>query len=162
MVGQRKQTPSTPPASQSALLSHQYAMPVALAPSNVMPKLDKSPPLTTESASAFVDYGAAGRAARPYRGVIATQEGGIVSRPTLYAQLESLGSRLEAMRKLAAPADEPASEPAPESSSDAVVVGAMPWESQTYDSFAKFAGEASRVANTGRLAFGSDNKKMAL
>ena len=137
-------------------------MPVALAPSNVMPTLDKSPPLITESQSAFVDYGAAGLAARPYRGVLAAEEGGIVSRPTLYAQLESLGTRLEAMRKLAAPADEPADEPAPESSAEAVVLGSMPWENTTYDSFAKFAGEASRVANTGRLAFGSDNKKMAL
>ena len=40
--------------------------------------------------------------------------------------------------------------------------GQKPWEGSTYDTFAKYAGEASRVASTGRLPFGSDSKKMAL
>ena len=37
-----------------------------------------------------------------------------------------------------------------------------PWQGHSCDSFAKYAGEAHRVRNTGRLPFGSDNKKMAV
>lgn len=137
-------------------------MPVALAPSNVFPT-DQDSPLSTESASAFVDPKsvAAAPSPRPYRGVLAPEPAGIVSQPSLIAQLESLGERLEAMRKPAAAAKSAAA-PAPATSSPAPTGAQVPWQNVHYDTFAKYAGEASRISNTGRLPFGSDTKKMSL
>jgi hypothetical protein len=128
-------------------------MPVTLAPSSVFPTLAAPPPLSTTSASAYVDWNAVGKtaAARPYRGVIAVEPAGVVATNPVLGQLEALGARLEAMRpKAAAVATQTTSSASAE------------WESSTYDTFAQFASEASRVRPTGRLPFGSDSKKMSL
>ena len=126
------------------------------APSNVMPVVADPPPYTTESKSAFVDYQAIDApTARPYVGVLSAPPAGVVNETTVLAQLESIGARLTALKKTTAPA------PAPAPAAPSSVVPA-PWESFSYDTFAQFAGEASRVRDTGRLPFGSDNKKMAL
>ena len=129
-------------------------MPLALAPSNVLPTMDDPPPLSTEASSAYVDPSVSAAAVpRPYRGALSVEPAGVVATPALLTQLEALGARLEAL-KPPAPAEEPA--PAP------VVDEAAPWEAQCFDSFAKYSGEATKVRATGRLPFGSDNKKMAL
>ena len=129
-------------------------MPIALAPSNVFPS-GPTAPITTEARARYVDFQAAATAApRPYRGVLDPIAGGVVNPLSIVESLESLGARLEALRAKPAPAPAPA--PAPPAEKGA------PWENPTYDTFAKYAGEASRVAASGRLPFGSDNKKMAL
>ena len=134
-------------------------MPLALAPSNVMPTVANPPPLSTESSSAYVDPKAvAGGSAtqKPYRGVLLPEPAGIIAQPPIMAELESLGARLKALSKPAAAPAAAAPPAAAASSTDG------PWMSSYYSTFAGYAGEASRVQSTGRLPFGSDSKKMAL
>ena len=145
-------------------------MPVALAPSSIFP-IEESLPMTTESREAFKQPAEtpALSAPKPYRGpniprgpdqVIGDQDG-------IMSQIKSLTARLEALSG-ALPVEAP---PAPAASArTAQLEGSRlpagsnqrPWEGGTYETFASFAGEASRVRNAGRLAFGSDSKKMAV
>ena len=136
-------------------------MPVALAPSNVLAQLADPPPISTESRTRYIDFGAAAAASRPYRGVLCPEPAGVVSQPSIVDQLDSLGARLNAMRKPPAPLPPP---PAPADDADtfAPAEARVPWENPYYATFAGYAGEASRVVATGRLPFGSDSKKMAL
>lgn len=144
-------------------------MPVALAPSSIFPTA-RSQPMTTESRSRFVDYQAGGLpSARAYRATKAPEVAQVFSQPTsLVSQLSSLTARLEALAQPpCVPAPPPADAAIPrvaqlEGSRLSGSNEKLPWEGSTYDTFAKYAGEASRVANTGRLAFGSDTKKMQI
>ena len=140
-------------------------MPVALAPSNVFATVSDLPPMTTEAKASYVDYKAYEvPAPRPYRvGPPTIEPDQVINKPqNLLVELGALGARLEAMSTPTAPTTQPpASAPAADED-PAALEGAVPWEGSTYDTFAKYAGEASRVRNTGRLPFGSDNKKMQI
>ena len=138
------------PDLHSSLLA---PMPVCLVSlersSNVMPIMANPPPMSSESRSSYKDYGVeAAASTRPYRGVLLPAPAGVVTSPSLVQQLEGLGARLKAMQ--------PGAEPAP------IEPSCVLPEAYTYDTFAQYAGEASRVVATGRLPFGSDSKKMAL
>ena len=121
-------------------------MPVALAPSNVFNELAGLPPMTTEAKSAFVDYKSYGLSApRPYRATPSTFPDQVITQPqSLLAELGSLQSRLEALRPKSAAAPAPEPEVASEQQA-AVLKGSVPWKGATYDTFAQYAGEASRV-----------------
>ena len=132
-------------------------MPVALAPSFVFPTVE-SGPMTTEAMASYTDPKAVAPLASPrgYRGgtVVPTEAGILSGPPSVLAQLASLTARIEA---LSAPAPVAKVEEAP-----AEPTRLPPWGLPHYDSCAAFAGEASRVKASGRLAFGSDKQKMAL
>ena len=142
-------------------------MPCCLAPSSVFPTTHSAPP-TTEAQERFVDWKSYERdSVRPYRGMQPVEAQQVMAQPpTLLAQLGSLTARLQALRQPAAPQaaiDDIAARIAQlEGSMLSADAGQKPWEGSTYDTFAKYAGEASRVRSTGRLPFGSDNKKMAI
>ena len=137
-------------------------MPFACAPSFLFPE-EPCGPMSTESRSTFV-WNQPGTAAssRSYRGNAPVSNPLSMSQQTIHSELQGLGARLAALdaaSKAAAPAAESAAPPAPISG---VPREPSPWDGRYYDSFAKFAGEASRVKDAGRLPFGSDSKKMAL
>ena len=90
---------------------------------------------------------------RSYRGSIVPKDADVVYEPPLLTKLEELKARLLRMK-----AAEPA-EPEPEFEESGLLIGSM-WMTAEYDSCAKYAGEASKVAASGRLPFGSDSKKM--
>ena len=127
--------------------------------------------MTTESREAFKSPAETPTlpAPKPYRGpkipsgpdqVIGDQEG-------IVSQLKSLSARLEALTgslPAAAPAATLPSARTAQLEGSHLPVGSTqrPWEGSSYETFAGFAGEASRVRSAGRLPFGSDSKKMAL
>ena len=125
------------------------------APSNVLPTLPEPLPLTTEASSTWGKGGTAPglTSSRSYRGSIVPKDAGVVYEPPLLTKLEELKARLLRMK-----AAEPA-EPEPEFEESGLLIGSM-WMTAEYDSCAKYAGEASKVAASGRLPFGSDSKKM--
>jgi hypothetical protein len=136
-------------------------MPVCLAYSNVFPVVTTEP-ATTESKEAYVDHKSyATESPRPYRTQRSAEQAQVINQPpTVLSELESLTARLEAIRQpKAAIADIAASVP---HIVDSATPAQKPWEGGTYDTFAQYAGEAARVRSTGRLPFGSDNKKIAL
>ena len=140
-------------------------MPVALAPSAVFP-ISEPEPMVTETQASFSGSEAAPLASpMPYRGpnIPVALDQVITQAPSVVAQLKSLSARLEALSGPAglAAADPPAPEPRPAQLEGSRGAPA-PWEGHHYDTFANFAGEASRVRNTGRLPFGSDSKKMVV
>ena len=126
--------------------------------------------MTTETREAFkqpAETPALG-APKPYRGPnIPSGPDQVIGQEGIISQLKSLSARLEALTG-ALPAEPP---PAPVVSARIAQLEASrlpagstqrPWEGGTYETFAGFAGEASRVRNAGRLPFGSDSKKMAV
>ena len=134
-------------------------MPFACAPSFLFPE-EPCGALSTESRSTFV-WNQPAAPSRSYRGNAPVSAPLQMAHPSVHAQLQGLGARLAALdaaTKEAAPAVE---SEAPASTS-AVPREPSPWEGSHYDSFAKFAGEASRVKDAGRLPFGSDTKKMSV
>ena len=120
-----------------------------------LPTLPEPLPLTTEASSTWGKGGTAPglTSSRSYRGSIVPKDAGVVYEPPLLTKLEELKARLLRMK-----AAEPA-EPEPEFEESGLLIGSM-WMTAEYDSCAKYAGEASKVAASGRLPFGSDSKKM--
>ena len=163
-----------------------------IAPSNIFPPVpDQYPPIfTTEARAAFVNYNRPTSAPQPYRGAQGPSPVPHVQPVTkaatpLMSQLQSLNERLLRLQKQL---DEPSSGAAPaisQASIDAVAAQLAALEglkaapccekpaakpaakpppdmSGSFESFAQFAAEASRVRNAGRLPFGSDYAKIRL
>jgi hypothetical protein len=139
-------------------------MPVAMSPSNVFPVVYTEAP-TTESQSAFTwKQPTAATTPRAYRAggrpATAPLKVSAAPAPSVAAEIDALKKRiasLQAKMSAAPPADAApaAAPPAPDG-------GDKPWEGYYYDSFAKYASEASRVRKTGRLPFGKDRMKIDL
>ncbi len=135
-------------------------MPLALAPSNVFTPSENGARVSETHAS-YVNFsgaynptgmpawGSPTRQSPAPSGILPTQE------PALEDQLASLGARLAALERGVLPAPT-------ESHASADDKEGAPWDGISFDSFAKFAAEASKVRAAGRLPFGSDTKKMAL
>jgi len=150
-------------------------MPVCLAPSAIFP-IASSVPMSTEARDSFKapKAGAQVSEPKPYRGpnIPRAKDQVLQEHEDVTMQLKSLTARLEALSSTISSAAEAApAEPAPaasarpaqlEASGLPVTSTQLPWEGSTYATFAGYAGEASRVRNAGRLAFGSDSKKMAV
>ena len=160
-----------------------------IAPSNIFPPVpDQYPPIfTTEARAAFVNYNRPSTAPQPYRGAQFPSPAPHVQPVTkaatpLMSQLQSLNERLLRLQKQL---DDPSSGAAPaisQASIDAVAAQLAALEGQkpaakpvakpaakpppdmsgSFESFAQFAAEASRVRNAGRLPFGSDYAKIRL
>ena len=129
-------------------------MPIALAPSHVFPE-QSGPKMSTESHTAFVGKAVSAAYSQPYRGspqAFVASNSVIMQQPgTVASELKSLGARLEALNRARAA-------PAPPTRA---VAEQQAFPGGSYDSFAQYAAEASRVRNSGRLPFGSDSRKMA-
>jgi len=148
-------------------------MPNVLPPSNVFPFLSGLPPATTESKSAYAPPPVSSYvqpSPRRYRGSSASRpaSASVLAQPDeVMEQIDDLKRRLETL-KVPSEAQKALSEltarvSALEASTASTAPKAppsVPADTVTYDSFAKYAGEASRVAAAGRLPFGSDHKKM--
>lgn len=149
-------------------------MPNVLPPSNVFPVLSGLPAATTESKSAFAPPPASSYvqpSPRPYRGSGASRPAtaSVLAQPDeVMEQINDLKRRLETLQ-VPSEAQKALSElTARVSALEAATVSTEPkapptsgpTDPVTYNSFAKYAGEASRVAAAGRLPFGSDHKKM--
>ena len=129
-----------------------------MAPSHIFPESTDAE-LSTETRTAYVGKDVAAGYSQPYRGspaaFLASNSSMIAQQPgTIASQLQSLGERLGA---LAAPPAAPVA-----TASEDPPAFPVPSSNDSYDSFAKYAAEASRVRNSGRLPFGSDTKKMAI
>ena len=154
-------------------------MPTIVAPSaaGIMPfYADYSGPAMSESRAAFVDH------KQPKRAAVVSYRGSGVPRPAtapaapptaragMLAEIEALSARVSALQGKLASAGVVAPTPlevqlgevsaklAAIEQAGLKIGGAVP----TYlDTCSKFAAEASRVRNAGRLPFGSDHSKIA-
>lgn len=157
-----------------------------VAPSSVFPENpDYWPPVwTTESRAAFVNHGRPPSAPQRYRGGMSTPKvmhaQPVMRQPVtpVMAQLQSLQERLLRLQKQLDKSASSCAKGNAQATLDAVVAQIAALEcctgtaeleniekdprrgSGSYDSFAQFAAEASRVRHAGRLPFGSDHVKI--
>lgn len=128
-------------------------MPLALAPSNVFAPAAEAQGQETEAQSQYVAYSVES-SFQPYWGQMEPAPTQIINsaQPSIHEQLNNLRVRLAVLG-----GDTPATRAAPAAKAS---FGGL--DGVSFDSYAKFAGEAHKVRATGRLPFGSDNKKLAL
>lgn len=126
-------------------------MPFTCAPSNVFP--EGAVALSTEAKEKFTwQQPAAAESPRAYRGSAPTPAPLQMAHPSVGSELAKLKARLAALEPTAVVTN-----------IDATAADSAPWAGPNfYTTFASYAGEASRVKDSGRLPFGSDTKKMAL